>query len=284
MLVYYADSDAKFPYLPQKKLYNTFISSAFSQEDVSFTIDYLKPYLIHRKDLERVKAQLQKVEKGTGATEVEAKDAVFAFRREGDFYQITYGEREFPPIKAHLGFQFLVELLQGRVWATPLDLEAALKGVSVSLDGEIYGKMSSDQIYEEEGLHFEGKDSRPAKMDETYIKQCKDELKLTLIELEKAIKNTERSQIEILEKKKVYLLDHLKKNMGLFGRSRQWDGPNQKALRRISKAIHRAIKKIEEIEKDREWDLEFSRHLKRSLTPVRFPYRYSPDEHIDWQT
>jgi len=261
------------------------IRRAISQEGVIFTIDYLQPYLIHRLELDEIDKQLRRVETAGLPTESSGEDELFVFQRQDEVYWIIYQGRKFPHVKATLGFKYIAELLSGKMFYAPEDLGNAVNETLVAPpSSKVYSEMSSEQLDKEVGLHFPGEGGRQEKMDNLYIKECREDLQFTLSELEKAKKNNDPSQIEKLGKEKNQLLEVFKKDLGLFGRSRQWDGPSQKAQKSISKNIHRAIKKIEKIEKDKEWDLKFSRHLKRSLTPVRFPCRYSPDEHIDWQT
>ena len=71
---------------------------------------------------------------------------------------------------------------------------------------------------------------------------------------------------------------HLTSTASLGGKLRKSGDPNEKARKSVSQAIHRGLKEIAQHHP------ALADHLRRTLTPIKYPLCYSPDPPIDWAT
>jgi len=130
---------------------------------------------------------------------------------------------------------------------------------------------------EEEGFGTQGLVDRVG-ADRTALQAYRKQLDEIENELEKAEKHNDPAQIDILNKDKEALLKEIAESNILAQKGPQ-DHANEKARKRVSSAIHRALNSIQEHEPD---GFGMSSHLRQHLIPVSFPYCYAPDQPIDW--
>ena len=223
---------------------------AFSHEDVSFARDFLKPYLIFRQRLEEVGEQIQRIQEAVTPTKSSVESEAFVFQLENEVYRIVYSGQKFPPAKASLGLRYITKLLAGRAFDTPIDLINAVEGMPVAPpSGKAYGEMSSEELHEKEGLHFEGNETggRDSEiMDGQYRKEVKLKLESLAKEKEIAESNNDLATIEKLGNKEEDLRSFFEKWLDVHKHSRRWSTEGQKrkkAYRRPSSVQCRKLKR-----------------------------------------
>jgi len=164
---------------------------------------------------------------------------------------------------------------KGTVFATPPDLAIAIDGSEAV--SSILSEMTQEQR-EEEGVGAEGLVDREGP-DEEAFQSYKKRLKEIDGELAQAEKNNDLAQKSSLNGQKEFLLIEMRHFIVRAQKGPQEHG-EEKARKRISSAIHRALASIEKHEPD---DCGLTDHLRKHLTPVSFPYySYAPDQPIDW--
>lgn len=194
----------------------------------------------------------------------------------GDVWTIVYEGREFPPIKNESGMSLISHLLfhRGTVFQSPLYLEAAIDGSQAG--SSVLSNMTQEQL-EKEGFGTQGLVDRVG-ADKTALQAYRKQLDEIENELEKAEKHNDPARYDVLNKDKEALLKEITGSSILAQKGPQ-DHANEKARKRVSSAIHRALNSIQEHEPD---GFGLSSHLRKYLIPVSFPYSYAPDQPIDW--
>jgi len=204
------------------------------------------------------------------------------FRKEGDFWKIVYCGKQLPPIRRLKGFEYIAKLLDGQRFDSPLELIAALEGVPVSAVAERYAKMISEELEEEEGLFFKKSEKPQEVMDRRYEADIRKKVLELGREIAEATRNNDPAELSRLEGEKEQLLELAEKSMGVLGKSRTFDSSQERARKAVSKAIHEAIKALEE------YDSDLAEHLTERLTPIRYPFSYfdltQPQPDIRWES
>jgi len=147
-----------------------------------------------------------------------------------------------------------------------------------------YSLMSEEQL-NEQGLTAEQGDGREPLLKNEDMKKRWNDLEEVNEEIDKADLQDDKAQVQRLNRVKEQLLEDLapfinltkdmqKKNV----RGRQWDPANEKARKRIGKAIRKAIETINE------QSPALAEHLKANITPLKFPFSYSPTSTVPWRT
>lgn len=198
------------------------------------------------------------------------------FRREGDVWIIIREGKEFPPIKHESGMSLISHLLfhRGTAFQSPLDLEVAIDGSQAG--SSVLGNMTQEQL-EKEGFGTQGLVDRVG-ADNTALQAYRKQLNEIENELEKAEKHNDPARYDVLNKEKEALLKEIT-GASILAQKGPQDHANEKARKRVSSAIHRALNSIQEHEPE---GFGLSSHLRKHLIPVSFPYSYAPDQPIDW--
>jgi len=210
-------------------------------------------------------------------TRLEETDG-YVFRLNGDVWTIVYEGREFPPIKSERGMSLISHVLfnRGTAFHTPPDLEAALDGSEAG--SSLLDNMTKEQL-EKEGLSTQGLVDRQGP-DQTAFQAYKKRLDDIEDDLAEAARNNDLAHINVLNGEKEALIGEMG-NFVIRAQKGPRDHSQEKARKRVSSAIHRALDSIQEHEPD---GFGLSSHLRKHLTPVSFPYSYAPDQPIDWTT
>jgi len=201
------------------------------------------------------------------------------FRREGDYWIVTYGEKGDLKIKTSVGMEYIGYLLAhaGERFRTPLDLEAAVRGQTIGTHAH-HSEMTEKQL-EKEGLSIQR--SVYEKYDHTtksLLKTCHEQLQEVDREIDRAEKDSNVTEVQRQREIRQGVLDQVRE---LSKRpKRGWDEENDKARKRIWNAIDRAIEHIK-IHKQLQ---SLATHLIDNLKPLRFPYSYNPQPPIHWVT
>jgi len=198
------------------------------------------------------------------------------FRRDGDVWRIVYKGMEFPHVKDRKGMSFISHLLfhRGAVFQTAIQLEGAIDGLQAG--SSVLDHITGEQL-EEEGFSTQGLVDREG-ADNTALLSYKKRLDEINGELAEAEKNNDLSPIDRLKGEKEVLLKEIR-NSTIRAQKGPQEHSEEKARKRVSSAILRALDSIEEHELD---GFGLSSHLRKHLKPVSFPYSYSPDQPIDW--
>jgi len=199
------------------------------------------------------------------------------FRRNGDVWTIVYEGRELPPIKDERGLNLIFHILFHRktVFQTPVDLETAIDGSQAG--SSVLSKMTQEQREKEEGLSTQGLVDRQGP-DKTAFQAYKKRLDEIDDDLAEAEKNNDRAQKSLLNGQREVLLSEMS-NFVIRAHKGPQDHSEEKARKRVSSAIHRALNSIQEHEPE---DFGLYSHLRKNLIPVSFPYSYDPNQPIDW--
>jgi len=207
----------------------------------------------------------------------------FVFMKNGDYWDIVYGGLPFPHIKHEIGLDYISHLLSNRgSHFTPRQLETAVRKFPSESDPDTaYSDMSEKQL-RIEGLSTQGLKARE-NSDDTAIKNYHRRLKEVEEEITQAKQKHDQAQMGKLTNEREWLLKELRGASALAGKG-EWDYENETARKRISAAIHRAIEAIEVSQNDLPGGGFLAQHLRSNLTPISFPYGYSPDRPIDWIT
>ena len=227
------------------------------------------------KALEELKIEEDNKSGKAETTRLEETDG-YVFRLNGDVWTIVYEGREFPPIKNERGMILISHFLfhRGTVFQSPLDLEAAIDGSQAG--SSVLSNMTQEQL-EKEGFGAQGLVDRVG-ADKPALQAYRKQLDKIENELEKAEKHNDPARYDVLNKDKEALLKEITESNILAQKGPQ-DHANEKARKRVSSAIHRALNSIQEHEPE---GFGLSSHLGKYLTPVSFPYSYVPDQPIDW--
>ncbi len=208
-------------------------------------------------------------------TRLEETDG-YVFRLNGDVWTIVYEGREFPPIKNESGMSLISHLLfhRGTVFQSPLDLEAAIDGSPREFS--FLDDMTREQL-EKEGFSTQGLVDRQGP-DKTAFQAYKKRLDEIDDDLAEAAINNDLAQKSLLSGQREALLREMK-NFVIRAQKGPQEHREEKARKRVSSAIHRALTSIEGHEPE---DFGLIDHLRKHLTPISFPYSYDPEQPIDW--
>ncbi|MCH7804811.1 MAG: hypothetical protein IH937_12090 [Acidobacteria bacterium] len=211
----------------------------------------------------------------TETTRLEETDG-YVFRLNGDVWTIFYEGREFPPIKSERGMSLISHVLynRGKVFRKPFELEAAVDGSQA--ESSLLDNMTREQL-EKEGFSTQGLVDRQGP-DKTAFQAYKKRLDEIEDYLAAAARNNDLAQINVLSGEKEALIREME-NFVIRAQKGPQDHSQEKARKRVSSAIHRALNSIQEHEPE---GFGLSSHLRKHLTPVSFPYSYDPDQPIDW--
>jgi len=226
--------------------------------------------------LEKLRIEEHNKSEGAETTKCEETNGN-VFRREGDYWIVTYGETGDLKIKTSVGMEYIGYLLahDGERFGTPLDLEAAVRGQTVGTHAQ-YSKMTEEQLGEE-GLSIQR--SVYEKYDhatKSLLKTLNEQLREVEREIDRVENDSNLTEVQRLWEIKQGVLDQVRE---LSKRpKRGWDKENDKARKRIWNAIDLAIEHIETHKQLR----SLATHLIDNLKPFRFPYSYNPQPPIHW--
>lgn len=227
------------------------------------------------KALEELKIEEDSKSEKAETTRLEETDE-YVFRLNGDVWTIVYEGKQFPPIKNERGMSLISCVLfnRGTAFHTPLVLEAVLDGPEA--ESSLLDNMTREQL-EKEGFSTQGLVDRQGP-DKTAFQAYKKRLDEIDADLAEAARNNDLAQINVLNGEKEALIGEMG-NFVIRAQKGPRDHNEEKARKRVSSAIHRALDSIQEHEPD---GFGLSSHLCKHLTPVSFPYSYTPDQPIDW--
>jgi len=204
----------------------------------------------------------------------------FVFCKNGDFWEIVYEDKPFPMVKHETGLDYISHLLghAGARFETPHQLEDAVKGVVIPPDNVCSG-MGKEALLEV-GLSIEGRSSSGT-IDPKAVGEYKKKAKELEGEIKKARENNDPAQVDLLMKDLAFIAKELKAGKASSGKT-VGSPQEEKARKKISEAINKAIKNIEK--QDKSVATGLGQHLSLSLTPITWPYFYRPDREINWIT
>ena len=230
------------------------------------------------KALEELKIEEHNKSEGAETTSCEESSGN-VFRREGDYWIVTYGETGDLKIKTSVGMEYIGYLLAhaGERFRTPLELEAAVRGQTIGTHAH-YSKMTEERL-EEEGLSIQRSVyERYDPTTKSLLKTCDEQLQEVDRDIDRAEKDSNVTEVQRLREIRQGVLDQVRE---LSKRpKRGWDEENDRARKRIWNAIDRAIEHIK-IHKQLQ---SLATHLIDNLKPLRFPYSYNPQPPIHWVT
>ena len=205
---------------------------------------------------------------------IDGRDNVFC--KDGDFWIVKYQGRQVGSLKASIGLEYINFLLmhRGQEFKTPLQLEAAVRGPVPP--NKYYSGMTSAEL--EENRMSSGEENRHERIGEKALKQYEKEFVELQGEMDEATKNNDLATMPRLQEQMDFLLKEINAEKFRSKYRQGWDEGNEKARKRISNGISRAIKDIESYRED------LACHLKKSLFPFSHPYNYQPTPPIDWIT
>ena len=205
---------------------------------------------------------------------------------EGDVFAFTYQGKGPYRFKKTVGFEFIVKLLLNKFnwFETPTELNALVSPAMPDTThpdervfAEFEGGDSSDESSQELTWGIEGRQRSEDQALKQNMRKIKEEYDSHQEELKEARNNNDPATISRLEPKMRLLLKELNKLKPLREGKAEWDDRNEKARQRISHALHRALKKIRKGKAP-----ELAKHLENSLTPISYPFKYTPSPDIEW--
>lgn len=210
--------------------------------------------------------------------QVENNDEQNVFRKEGDYWKIIYEGQPLPPIRDLIGLRYVACLLDSPTSAfrDPRELVLAAEGQDAAAIQKPADKITERQMTEDNLSGHHEKAAEPV-IDRKYRKQVENYIKTFEERLEAHDFDGPEQAAEMRDEIRK-LKEQLAKDIGLGGKARAVSDPHEKARKAVSKAIHRALATIGEHHS------ELGLHLRNTLTPVSFPYRYKSDRRIDWTT
>ncbi len=207
-------------------------------------------------------------------TAISEEDNVF--RKHGDFWIVKYQGLDVGSLKASIGMEYINFLLmhQEQEFKTPLQLEAAVRGPVPA--SQIHNKMTSPEL--EENRMSSGRANWYEKIGREAVKDYKKRYKELEREIDEARENNDPATKLRLQQQMGLLITEINAEKIRYRYPQGWDEGNEKARKRISNGISRAIKAIENYSEG------LASHLKKSLFPFEAPYSYRPTPPIDWIT
>lgn len=202
----------------------------------------------------------------------------YVVKRESEFVSFVWRGKKTGPFKRTVCIDTIYALItnQGKAFNTPLMLEGVAQRTE-HLSSSYAGMKGSRP--EAEGLTISAyKSVETIDLKTAYL--YRNRLKEIEQELERAERDHDQARIGPLREEQSTLWDELE-DLGLdedLKEKRQWDPENQKAQRRLSMAVHRALEKIAVKSP------ELARHFRLALKPLKFPLSYGPEPPIPWRT
>ncbi len=189
------------------------------------------------------------------------------FQKEGEYWTIFYKGMKKPlRIRDQKGLPYIAYLLanQGRAFDL-LGLVKVVEGVNVDAIDNVYSKMNVEQLE---------KDFSGSTIKNLYRSIKKKRMRLHYLEqeLKEAEDNHDVGAKEKLLREREEMLEEIELNS---------DNDYEKLRKYVNQCINRALKAIQE--KLEEENMILYEHLKRHLTPVKFPICYNPDQNICWK-
>ena len=211
------------------------------------------------------------------ADQVDSMVEQYVFRQEGDFWTIVYQGERLPPLKGK-SLRYIAFLLQHsrQAFSTPSAFVAAVEKKDASIIVESHHQLA-------EALLANGHVSQRGEMDtgpvlDTRGKRALAQRRDDLNERLEAYNFANPGHAAEMRAEVEAINAYLASNTGLGGKSRKSGDLNEQARQAVSQAIHRSLKKIEKHHPG------LADHLRRTLTPLRYPLCYAPDPPIAWVT
>lgn len=193
------------------------------------------------------------------------------FFKKGNVYTIQY-EGEGPvQLSQGIGLHYIACLIrhQGQRFKTPVQLQNLVQGTG---DYEkIYSSMTEEQL-SEKGLSTSGGKLGPHS-DNQALQEYGQRLKQVIQELDQAKKNHNLAPLDSLQEEKEWLLKEIKK---ATSQPKKWDDADEKARKKIGKAITSAIGEIKEHLPN------LGQHLQDNIKPYSFSQSYDPSQPVNW--
>lgn len=199
------------------------------------------------------------------------------FSIDGEKVHIRFEGRDLPLLDATMGMKYLAYLVnhQGVQFATPLEMENAVRGVQPGLSD------TSPEVTTQSAGKLGYETSEETRMDRSHSGYL-SQLKYALMEIDGKILEAEASEdhakYENLEREKTSLVKEIKEQKFLKKRTTRLTPGAKKVKNRLWNAINYAIKTIE----DAEGGAALGAHFRKRLKPFRFPYSYDPPLAIPW--
>lgn len=194
------------------------------------------------------------------------------FRREGDFWSITYEGQALPSLKHRDGFLYIAYLLQHPNEAVSVPTLRALKDKRESGPRHQSYEGKSQERWDKEGLSISGGNNSEEVVDQTAIETC--QRRLEEIEAEKSTASGDTLDNLLDEEKKIK--GYLNSGQGLGGRPRRVTGQNERGRSAVTKAVKAAIAQIKKTHDP------LGAHLHCIDTGNTCMYR--PEKSITWST
>ncbi len=193
-----------------------------------------------------------------------------SFRKEGEYWNITFGGRTIR-MKSALGLDHLSYLLRHPDQEVPvLDLRAAIKpGIDVNS-----GLVTNGQMLDE-GLSISDLGNAGEMLDQQAISEYKNAVEGLKEDLDEAEAFNDTDRAARLREQIQFLEDELLKAHGLGGRTRKAADIPDRVRKAVSGTIKRSVSKIEKEHPP------LGRHLRNSIKTGRI-CSYSPDSPTPW--
>jgi len=211
------------------------------------------------------------------ADQVDSMAEQYVFRQDGDFWTIVYQGKRLPPMKGK-SLRYIAFLLQHsrQAFRTPSAFVAAVEKKDASIIAEPHHKLA-EELLANGNMSKRGEMGTGPLLD-TRAKRELEQRRDDLNERLEAHNFDNPGQAAEMREEIDSINAYLASNTGLGGKSRKSSDLNEKARQAVSQAIHRSLKEINKHHPG------LADHLRRTLTPLKYPLCYSPDPPIDWVT
>ncbi len=234
------------------------------------------------RDFRKVLEQIEPVKKehsgerttlapSTGRLKIAGLDAEakqYVFRREGDFWEVVFGEESAPPIPHLKGMKYLAVLLR-EAFDEVHPVEIPIKA------GEGLRADKTKEALDAE-LNMSGEGDAGETVDAIALKEYSD--RLTEIEdelLPKAREENDEARVGRFVKEKEFILEHIKKSINKYGRPRKFEKRRKNERDRVLNNIETALNSLHEKIP------ALADHLRESIE--RGSTRsYRPEPPVDW--
>ena len=196
--------------------------------------------------------------------------------RKQQCWAIRFGGNEEKIYTPEIGFYHLQILLENPGTSfSASELDVAVRRMTKN---EPVASVSATEDQPEDGFTILGQSDSGAVLDDKAIQSYRTRLEELEGELNEARSNNDLSKIESLENDKEWIISELGKAHGLGGKVRKLADERDKVRKRVSNAITRALKKIDQ------YDKPLSEHLKEPVINLGHSISYVPRDGLTWST
>jgi hypothetical protein len=198
------------------------------------------------------------------------------FRKNGDYWSITYKGQQLPPMSDQVGFAYISLLLQSPMQPiAPLQLVQLVRRNLLSK-----GRHNNKPIKGEEQVSTTNQNtSSPYASDDILDERARIEIGEALKKLMKKREEAEQSRdsyrVHEIQKEIDETVEHYAPTIGLGGKSRKFNQDDEKARSSVKKAINRACEKISKE------CASLARHLTICIE-TGYSCSYKPHPEIEW--